>query len=182
MNIFLDIDGVMSNWNEHALSLIKKEMNNSLRQWITRGRLINEHPEIDEKHLFKEINNIGTKWWATIPLFPWSEELYKLIRSHGNLYFLSSPCRDSSSFSGKAEWVKNNFPKSKDNIIITKHKYLCASYDSVLIDDMQSNIDKFIRYGGYAYRFPCYLAINTNKKQKEVLNDIDLTLRLAKTA
>jgi 5'(3')-deoxyribonucleotidase len=182
MNIFLDIDGVMSNWNEHALFTIKKEMTPSIRKWILEGKLINKHPDIDEANLFGEIEKIGVNWWANIPLLPWADQLYKMTRSHGDLYFLSSPCRGSSSFSGKAEWVKKNFPKSKDNIIITKHKHLCASYDSVLIDDRQENVDSFIRYGGYAYLFPCHLAINNSKKQKDILSDIDLTLKLAKTA
>jgi len=170
IRIFLDVDGVISDWmgmaikvfniNEHDINTRKilKEEYNSL-SYLT-----------DKSIVYETINKIGTKYWEDIELFPWAKNLYSALQEEGDVCFLTSPGPWPAAAQGKINAINRDFGESK--IIITQHKYYCANENSILIDDQPSNIRLFENYGGNTFLWPNqYKIIDEDIKSEDVINN-----------
>lgn len=72
-----------------------------------------------------------------------------------NCCFLTSPpATIPSAAVGKARWVNDHFPEYNRRLLIGNCKEFCAHKDAVLVDDYQSNLDKFKKVGGHTILVP----------------------------
>jgi len=57
---------------------------------------------------------------------------------------------------GKLIWVKNTLPEvyEKHDWVFTKHKHLLANSNTLLIDDLDGNVECFRQYGGKTILVP----------------------------
>jgi hypothetical protein len=71
-----------------------------------------------------------------------------------DIFVCTTPTYESSSAEGKLRWVRANLPQYERQYVLTPYKELLAAEDSVLIDDCDENVDRFIDAGGYAILVP----------------------------
>lgn len=158
LSVFLDMDEVLCNWIKAACLSCNIDINNKeIRDTLKETGDINSI--ISNRDLWPIINKQGEEWWANLEIFPWAKYLYNRLQHETNLiFFLSSPSREPSCYSGKAKWLLKHFGKAED-FIPTKHKWLLANSHSLLIDDYQVKLDPFIEKGGYGFKWPSSLKL-----------------------
>ena len=122
-HIFLDLDGVLADFQRHA------EQQNKIS---SDGKIKRE--ELDYN------------WWVTIPSCEGAREFYDAVQKMGIVKFLTGPMLNEECFSGKARWVQNFVPEKgkfilHDLIICSsKDKAYLARAQHILVDDRAENI------------------------------------------
>lgn len=155
MRIFVDLDGVLADFVGGAL-----ETFNQPSPWSQEKNLGNY--EID-----KLLNLSTTKFWEPLNSHAFWASLDKLIDGfnmleyletyypQGQIYISTSPTLSPESSSGKHEWIAKHLPKYSRRTFIGPIKEVFAEIpNSILIDDSDSNVEKFIAAGGNAILWP----------------------------
>ena len=148
--IFLDMDGVLVNWHAGVEKVLGIK--------FTDEQLIERQIEcslgIEPIKFWKAIDDYDC-FWENLEPYPWFSELWKKCSDYCETFILSKPHYLSpSSSSGKTRWLQRMLGSEFADCVFTKHKYLCANSNSLLIDDHQKMVDEFIAYGGNALLFP----------------------------
>jgi 5'(3')-deoxyribonucleotidase len=96
--------------------------------------------------------------WSDCPVTDFAEYLVGLSMNavgQENVFVVTAPTNEPSCLSGKLKWIQNTLPKwLQDQYIITKHKYLFAKPDTLLVDDREENIYSFVLYKGRTITIP----------------------------
>lgn len=137
--IFLDLDGVLFNWDGHSESLGLKS---------------------------SQIDSFGYDFWSTIPLFPWGMELYESLKKIAPVVILTSPSNNPKSCEGKHFAITKHF-KTRD-FLIGGCKWACAKPNSILVDDSLDKIERFGMAGGKTALFKKEYGQNINKFIEDV--------------
>lgn len=66
----------------------------------------------------------------------------------------TSPMANPDAWAGKVSWLNKNLPAIKNITITTAPKHHMAKSGHVLIDDKDSNVEKFVAAGGAAFLVP----------------------------
>jgi 5'(3')-deoxyribonucleotidase len=151
------MDGVIANFNRqllkyhHRPDLLEKEAKGEYpTDWYYDGELGET-----EDTLWWPVILAGASFWSDIEDYKWATALLEILDNTGiDWYLCTQPYTSPDSYSGKYEWIHNYFGSTFDRVIMTKHKYLLAHANALLIDDKESNCDKFVEAGGKAYLFP----------------------------
>lgn len=103
----------------------------------------------------------NAEFWAGLdPMPDYKEILEKLELFFGrkNICILSNPtCRTGyieECAEGKIRWIKEYIPQYEYQFLLGPAKQFCANKYSVLIDDYDSNVNKFRDHGGKAFLVP----------------------------
>jgi len=148
-HILLDMDGVVVNFSDSALEAMGRP-DVVVTQWN-----FNEHLGMTISDFWQELERrTDESWWASLPKFPWSDELIGLVKSTAPFTFATSPTRDPRSHSGKVAWIQREFGRQFRDYVMTGKKELMAKEGVVLIDDNDKNCEKFRAAGGHAICFP----------------------------
>lgn len=139
--IFLDIDGVLADFDSHLDTQNKR---------TAKGG-----PDFDR---------LDHNWFATIPVFEGAQDFHKEMTKLGEVNFLTAPTMDPGCHSGKAEWLTTKFlPKMDDGkfekgrgkfalgnlmIVPKRLKMLFAQPNRILVDDTLANVESWIEAGG----------------------------------
>ncbi len=131
--IFIDMDGVLADFDLHARNHGKYDSNGKVK-W----------DELDEK------------WWKTMPACDGAKDFYDEVKDMdaGILKFLSAPVPRADSFVGKVEWIQSFLPERGnfallDLILCPKRdKHCLAAPNRILIDDSEKNIKEWQEAGG----------------------------------
>jgi phosphoglycolate phosphatase-like HAD superfamily hydrolase len=137
-NIYLDMDGVIADFDKRYVELYKVSTKESER-------------DKNWRQFFKKFIEDGH--FATLELMPEAIELMDYLKSTGIpitiLSSTSSETRDSLIRPQKMEWLKKH--KIDFPVILVPGAHLKKDYatpDSILIDDTNKNIDDWRREGG----------------------------------
>jgi len=166
MKIMLDMDGVITDFLSFPklFGIDPQELHDILEPGVWRvegtfAKLLNEKrgknfSEAKARRLmWLMANNAGAKWWANLPVYPWADDLIKLCKSFGKMYFCTAIWCPAAA-QGKVEWFNKVFGDDFKDYFLTSQKHLLAAPDTVLIDDCDENIDRFRKAGGSAILFP----------------------------
>lgn len=163
VQIFLDMDGVISDWLGAACKLCDIDLNDEeIREAIkTENGWLEDF--VDEKTLWKNIGDAGVGYWENLELFPWSKKLYKKLEELGDDFaILTSPGKyteiASNACNGKVLWLDSHFNNKEDYIFAYK-KFLCANENAILVDDSPNKIDPFNEAGGHGFLWPDPLSL-----------------------
>lgn len=132
--IFLDLDGVVADFESHAHSQNKYHQ--------VTGKLDREA--------------LDHQWWSTIPVFDGARAFYAALQKIGPVKFLTGPMLHSGCHSGKAEWIQSFDAERgkwalRDLIICpSTDKHFLAGPNRILIDDRKNNIADWRLAGGIA--------------------------------
>ena len=107
----------------------------------------------------EEVENIcTTDFWQFMPFMHDALSLFGTICVKFNakqIYLLSEPMSNVESMTGKWLWIKHNLPSYyKRTILMKSPKHLLAKPNTLLIDDRDSNIEKFQAAGGHGILVP----------------------------
>ncbi len=127
--IYLDMDGVFSDFDTHAREEGKLKPD---------GRL--------------DYDALDFKWWKTMPVYDGAKQFYNDLKDiGGEMNFLTGPMPHPQCFGGKAMWISNFLSKwqlGKLNVCPSKKKKLLAGPRRVLIDDRENNVREWREAGG----------------------------------
>lgn len=127
--IFLDMDGVLSNFDHH-LDAHGYRKENGTPDW----------------------DRMDYEWWATMPALDGARDFYDAVKGSGETYFLTSPGLSSGCFGGKAHWITQFLPEQGKfalaRLTVTKNKHFLARPNRILIDDTPEKIEKWVEAGG----------------------------------
>jgi len=102
--------------------------------------------------------SIPRRVWAETPESPEYRTLLRWCRSlvgPENVYIATSPTKDPDCLAGKLEWIHNHAPRwLHRQYFVTPRKHLLAQSGTLLIDDNETNCQKFQDGGGRAVRMP----------------------------
>lgn len=150
--IFLDIDGVIGDFEKHMHAHGKAKADGS--------------PKWEE---------LDMEWWKSMPAFEGARTFYEELRAIAPVRFLTAPIPKTDSFGGKAEWVQSFLPERGRfallDLIICRavDKPLLARPHHILIDDRIKNITEWEEAGGIGIHHTGDYA-ETLKKLKEALD------------
>lgn len=155
-NIFLDMDGVIVDWNSSALDLLGMRDDYEIKSRMKKGETL----ENIVPGLYEMVLNEKEDFWEKLNLFEWSKELYDYLDKKGDLYILTSSGNFQKrganflqyAISGKLKTLEKHFPNA--NPIFACSKYVCANSNSILIDDTYSKIRDFENNGGKGFLWP----------------------------
>lgn len=131
IEIFIDMDGVLSDFDAHAKA----------------------HDKFDAEGKPKW-DLLDQNWWKTMPVFAGALEFYNDMRKLGATRILTAPVPMIDSFAGKASWTANFRPESGRFalldlcIVRASDKNLMAAPGRILIDDREKNIKEWVEEGG----------------------------------
>jgi hypothetical protein len=154
MKIYVDMDGVLTNFKESVRNL-GKEPALGLEDNAT---------EPQKQVMYDAIEKAGPKFWASMSWTKDGKSLWDAIKKY-NPVLLSSPGEFRDAPRGKEEWVKNNIPGIV--LILETEKWRYAERNAILIDDTDYNVGAWEEYGGIGILHRN--AITTMKKLLEVI-------------
>ncbi len=157
--IYCDLDGILADFFSASLHKLNKKYRKdnpaTMDEYIQYGKYtMQEFFNISKEDFWKCVED--QYFWDGLPLYPWSKSLYNFLGRFAPVTILSSPSDGSNCVWGKVKWLQEKIDKSitTGDCIFTKKKYLLANPESLLIDDLRENCDKFIEAGGHAVCVP----------------------------
>lgn len=157
IEIFIDMDGVLSDFDAHAKA----------------------HDKFDATGKPKW-DLLDQNWWKTMPVFAGALEFYNDMRKLGATRILTAPVPVVDSFAGKAEWTLNFRPESGRFalldlcIVRASDKNLMAAPGRILIDDREKNIKEWVEAGGIGILHKGDFA-DTKKRVEEAIAALGIT-------
>jgi len=110
---------------------------------------------LSHEAFWEPIRTEGEDFWANLDPLPWFDAVIKLVESVcKEWYIVSSPPNYLGARSGKEKWLRKAFGNDFDRYLLTPHKHLLANPQTVLIDDKEDNLFRFITSGGGGIIFP----------------------------
>lgn len=157
--IFIDLDDVLNEFTMTTLDSLGCCAGPYNPEWgwdiVKAANQMHPHDVFTAASLW---NSLDRKHWATLPK---SEVCSYLIMrcadfvGRENVYVLSCPTEDPDCLAGKLEWIHSNLPEwIHRQYMIGPQKHLCASPESLLIDDRDRNIEDFAMAGGKTILVP----------------------------
>ena len=149
LKIFLDIDGVLTDFVGHAVRKLNLNVDPTNCSWDFFAS------EMTPRQFWDSISLYGPCFWRNMPTHEWAENLIDVVKSYDPEFtLLTSPANCSYSWSGKRLWIQETFGASFNRQIFTHDKHFCAAPGRVLIDDTEINCKRFADWGGQAILFP----------------------------
>jgi len=156
MICFLDVDGVLVDFNKSATAIIGAKNPPVKYYW-----------QADYPNGYEHVNNgCSVDFWLNLEWMCDGKEILKLVESFfgDNVFLLTCPMSNPGSWTGKYLWVEKHLPQYKEKIIITSAsksvftlnmgKVAWPSVSVMLIDDKEENKDDFVSAGGDAILVP----------------------------
>jgi 5'(3')-deoxyribonucleotidase len=154
--VFIDIDGVVADFVSAVIALHGTSPE-SVIPYMRGSYDIQAHLGISAKKFWGAISEEPT-FWEELDKTKEADQILETIRRRAGtnieIFFLSAPSLSPLSHYGKAAWIKKHYPEYLSKLILTGHKYLLATRNSVLVDDSDAKIDAFRKAGGKAILFP----------------------------
>lgn len=148
--VYIDLDGVLANCVSQLEIYLGKIYTPILGEYdftktfdISRNELMRTFDDHD--------------FWATMPHYPWLNQLVEYFESFGVFITFVTHAVDSlHSFTGKYEWFVRYLSKYKDDLVFIRapKRHLLAAPGRVLIDDNDQNVAAWVLNGGEAILFP----------------------------
>lgn len=124
MKIYVDMDGVLCDFEKQFSKLA--------------GIPKSEVEDYKDEDMWDLIIKEGEKYWSDMDWQPGGKELWEFLKDK-NPTILSSPIDHESCITGKKKWIKEHLGNVP--VILDSDKYKYAEPGSILIDDMEKNID-----------------------------------------
>ena len=146
MQLFLDKDGVLADFEKHCITLFGK------------------HPkDLGDTELWRLVNQDRETFWSTMPVKDRAYDLVFDITEHDPIVLTGCPrngdihheiCPVASSH--KKEWVKKNFGLETITCFAREKPMHMTSLSDVLVDDTYRNVKKWREAGGKAVWYQDY--------------------------
>jgi len=149
MKCLVDLDGVLANFVQGAMRVHNTWFSFDDVRWG-----IEEQFGMDPKKFWAKCDEA---FWAELEPTEEKVALLALVESYfdpAEIYICSSPCATMGSATGKIRWVEKHIPNYRRQLILTGRKEHFANSGRLLIDDSDSNCEKWRAAGGDALLVP----------------------------
>lgn len=153
--IFLDMDGVLTDFDKRFLDIPENTERLTISQYIEK---------YGKAKTWNLVDNEGVRWWSEMEWIEGGEKLWGYLRVFSPI-ILSAPSRHKNSIIGKTIWVNENLNLKIENpttsfkptkwdpssrMILHKDKYRFSERfeNSILIDDTEKKIRDWEYSGG----------------------------------
>lgn len=170
MQIFLDLDGVVRDWNTGIEELYDVDFKmNSWDDW----KMLCTDLGISHSNFW---NSQTDDWWAEVPMYAHAQRLLQGLAKYKPV-ICTSPTNTSAG--GTQKWIRKHMPEyfATNRYIITRSKKFVAGPDKILIDDNDTHCEEWRDAGGKAILFPQ----PWNKSRGLTSDKVDHVLRLLET-
>jgi 5'(3')-deoxyribonucleotidase len=152
--IYLDMDGVIADFIEGFINVHRRDdllEKFYADEWPTTWNFDNEFgPEQD---WWKTVDEVGEVFWQYLNAYKWMGRLIMEIEMTGiPWYICTTPRLSKTCLAGKLGWLEHHV--GKFDLMMIKDKYRLAHKDALLIDDADTNCNKFHKAGGQTITFP----------------------------
>lgn len=155
MDIFLDMDGVLSNFvNGILVGIYNLDEQEILDTWPAGEWDVSKVIGKPWEEITQEVNDEGIDFWEGLEMYPDALPIYTLANALGKVRLLTTPMDVKGCLEGKVMWAVINLGTHPDDVIFCKEKHLLARPDAILIDDKQKNIAEFEEAGGLTVTVP----------------------------
>lgn len=144
--IFLDVDGVLADFAGAAVRAC------GFPDLVPSHWHFYEDMGLTAEGMWERIH-ADPLFWENLPEYEWYEELVDMCLSIAPVTIVTHPADHPDSWAGKYLWLKER-AWAHDDIVMTSQKHLLAGPGRLLIDDSDSNTDKWHDAGGVAWLFP----------------------------
>jgi hypothetical protein len=150
VSIFFDLDGVLADFVTGALAAHgRTDVPAASVEWAIETQL-----GIEPETFWKPL---GLEFWRDLPRH---EDGFALL-AHAEAKFgrdrialLSSPCQTAGCLEGKREWVRRHLPDYERRLFLGSAKQMFAGPRTVLVDDHDTNTNRFVTAGGWSVPVP----------------------------
>ena len=154
LKIFLDIDGVVRNWDSGVCQLFGLG-DVLVRSWDTIENLALERGVVKTGKEFWEKQT--SDFWAGLKMYQHAHDFLSMLEDlvgKKNICLLTAPTLTSAG--GTQKWIRKNMPYffNSKQYLIGPAKHFVAGAGKLLIDDKDDNVIKFREAGGEAIVFP----------------------------
>jgi len=162
VRILLDLDEVLCDFVGAACGAWGVRKEEVLRHWEKGvwdlipplSRALGRERPLLEAEFWDRING-SEMFWAKLEPTPWARGVLALTQEiTEDWHVISAPSSCVSSYCGKVRWLKRFFGIRFDRFAITPHKEIFAGESVILIDDRDTNIERFCAAGGQGIVFP----------------------------
>lgn len=167
MRVYLDIDGVLADWTGGVHRALGVPYDYHQWPYATGPGGWHWHDKIGCS--FTRVSNLcNMSFWEKLQWTGDGPDILHTVLEYvtpANIILLTTPMPNIMSASGKVAWVRKNLPIYERQLIIytggatiggvsSLGKELFATPDSVLVDDCQTNVDRWRAAGGKAVLVP----------------------------
>lgn len=155
MNIFLDMDGVLTDFLGEALTRCNDALGEdySVEDYVNYGKFsIPLFYRIPEKN-FWSIISMPDDFFAVLNATSYAFKLYEELSKIGDVTIVTAPSLNISCIPQKITWLKKYLNIPVTEMVFTNKKHLLAG-NGILIDDSTTNVDQFTLNGGKAILVP----------------------------
>ena len=150
MIIYLDLDGVLSNFHDAACAVHGWDCNDpALQVWnFSRPK------GLTLAQFWQPLDNY--EFWAkTVQPDPWAGRVVQCFRDmQDTIIFCSTPSNSSGAWQGKLDWIRRQPWYQGEEVLLMGHKERLADGSSCLVDDNQESVNAFRAAGGNVILFP----------------------------
>lgn len=142
--VFLDMDGVLSNFVQGALDHFGSKADIHDVTWDFPRDILGFKDAGDMDFW----NQLGYDFWANLEWTPEGQSLVKGVEEmvgQENIGILTAPQDTAGCVDGKRAWIKKHLPKYVKQLVVTPAKTLFAAPMKILVDDHDPNITKFTK-------------------------------------
>lgn len=157
--VLMDLDDVLVDWKGEAAKLYRR-CHDLEETGVCDNKTIDWMLSKDLSELIESYGpGYGVDWWATLPLTPWAEDLENLMQELyeeqviQGVVLCTNPGQHTGAYEGKRRWMEEHGYNPCWQMM-TKHKWLCAWKNTVLVDDMHQNVHAFEEAGGEYFLWP----------------------------
>ncbi len=147
MKVFLDLDGVLTNFNKPVCTKFDLPYPPQIYHFFPEFR--------------SQVNDFCNRsFWENLEWMDAGRGILRMVtETFGceNIYLLTKMMPNVESASGKMRWIQNNLPLYSNQVILTTlevPKSLLAQPDTLLIEDYDKYFDEFIAAGGQGILVP----------------------------
>jgi len=153
--LFLDMDGVLVNWLEgvHRLNHWPYTEGTWPYKMGPEGWYFYRELGVSGKNLF---DGQGRAFWRSLEWLPEGKSVFKMCEGlFGNrMCLLTNPHDGEGVVDGRKDWIKREIPHMSKRVLIGACKEMCATPDTILIDDFEENIITWRNAGGIGVLMP----------------------------
>lgn len=149
--IYLDIDGVLADFDQGLCEWMGENLPAEGGQW----QLAKYLGFSSEDEFLQYIHDLPAEFWVGLRVLPWAADLVSLCRRTVKTVRLATAAVHSEDcVAGKIRWVRNHFPELASHTLMIRDKWMLAKPGRILIDDLETQCDRFHAHGGSAILFP----------------------------
>lgn len=158
--ILLDGDGVLIDWEGGYTKYAQKFSSTRYPSYDA----VTARSRGDYSHQ-KWLDRFGSDFWNELDWLPWGKDLLSYCKSLAPTLICTACTDHPSSAYGKIQWL--NREVGDRNYIITGAKHALANHNTILVDDREKFIERYVSAGGPAILFNPDNLIDIKRRLRE---------------